>query len=235
MATTAVSLNFAHSIKEIEMSSVWETLSGIDVSEHTEEKNGLTYLSWAWAWGIVKKHYPKATFTKNLYSSANNDCTLPYMIDPAGYSFVSVTVDIDGESQTEVLPVLNHANKAVSQPDSFQVNTALQRCLAKCCAMHGLGHYIYAGEDLPEGVEPTVTVESSTGEKKDIKGMDTVAAVFNTFIPECKDLETLRGFWGINKGAIETLKKGDNKLYEEVLDNFQNHAKKFESEKGEAA
>ena len=70
--------------------------------------------------GHCEKAFPKATFTKNLYSSANNDCTLPYMIDPAGYSFVSVTVDIDGESQTEVLPVLNHANKAVSQPDSFR-------------------------------------------------------------------------------------------------------------------
>ena len=155
--------------------SVWETLSNIDVSEHTEEKNGLTYLSWAWAWGIVKDHYPKATFTKNLYSSANNDCTLPYMIDPAGYAFVSVTIEIDGEAQTEVLPVLNHANKAVSQPDSFQVNTALQRCLAKCCAMHGLGHYIYAGEDLPKGVERKVTIESSDGEKKDVEGLEMVA------------------------------------------------------------
>lgn len=215
------------------MSSVWETLSGIDVSEHTEEKNGLTYLSWAWAWGIVKKHYPTATYDKHLYGGANG--SRAYMLDENGYGFVAVTVTIEEESQTEVMPVLNHANKAVQNPDSFQVNTALQRCLAKCCAMHGLGHYIYAGEDLPEGVEPTVTVESSTGEKKDVKGMSTVAAIFNTFIPECKDLESLRGFWGINKGAIETLKKGDEKLYEEVLENFQSHAKKFETDKGEAA
>jgi hypothetical protein len=215
------------------MSSVWETLSGIDVSEHTEEKNGLTYLSWAWAWGIVKKHYPTATYDKHLYDGTNGKRA--YMLDEGGYGFVAVTVTIEGSEQTEVMPVLNHANKAVQNPDSFQVNTALQRCLAKCCAMHGLGHYIYAGEDLPEGVEPTVTVESSTGEKKDVKGMDTVAAIFNTFIPECKDLESLRGFWGINKGAIETLKKGDEKLYEEVLENFQNHAKKFETDKGEAA
>lgn len=213
--------------------SVWETLSEIDVSEHTEKKGELTYLSWAWAWGIVKKHYPTATYDKHLYDGTNGKRA--YMLDEGGYGFVAVTVTIEGSEQTEVMPVLNHANKAVQNPDSFQVNTALQRCLAKCCAMHGLGHYIYAGEDLPEGVEPTVTVESSTGEKKDVKGMDTVAAIFNTFIPECKDLESLRGFWGINKGAIETLKKGDEKLYEEVLENFQNHAKKFETDKGEAA
>lgn len=216
------------------MSSVWETLSKIDVSEHTEEKNGLTYLSWAWAWGIVKKYYPKATFTKNLYSSANNDCTLPYMIDPAGYAFVSVTVDIDGETQTEILPVLDYANKSVSQPNSFQVNTALQRCLTKCLAFHGLGHYIYAGEDLPEGVEQKVTIESSNGEKKDVEGLSLVAEVFNTFIPECKTVEELRGFWGINKQAIDILKKGDKPLFDTVLKNFTDHKESIEP-KGEAA
>jgi hypothetical protein len=216
------------------MSSVWETLSKIDVSEHTEEKNGLTYLSWAWAWGIVKKYYPKATFTKNLYSSANNDCTLPYMIDPAGYAFVSVTVDIDGETQTEILPVLDYANKSVSQPNSFQVNTALQRCLTKCLAFHGLGHYIYAGEDLPEGVEQKVTIESSNGEKKDVEGLSLVAEVFNTFIPECKTVEELRGFWGINKQAIDILKKGDKPLFDTVLKKFTDHKESIEP-KGEAA
>ena len=216
------------------MSSVWETLSKIDVSEHTEEKNGLTYLSWAWAWGIVNKYYPKATFTKNLYSSANNDCTLPYMIDPAGYAFVSVTVDIDGETQTEILPVLDYANKSVSQPNSFQVNTALQRCLTKCLAFHGLGHYIYAGEDLPEGVEQKVTIESSNGEKKDVEGLSLVAEVFNTFIPECKTVEELRGFWGINKQAIDILKKGDKPLFDTVLKKFTDHKESIEP-KGEAA
>jgi hypothetical protein len=235
MATTAVLLIFVHNIEEFNMSSVWETLSQIDVSEHTEEKNGLTYLSWAWAWGIVKKHYPKTTFTKNLYSSANNDCTLPYMIDPAGYAFVSVTVDIEGETQTEVLPVLNHANKAVSQPDSFQVNTALQRCLTKCLAFHGLGHYIYAGEDLPEGAEQKIVVENSNGNKKEVEGLSTVAEVFNTFIPECKTLKELRAFWGANKNAISALEK-DKTLYDSVLKKFTGYAKTLEAnEKGEAA
>jgi hypothetical protein len=213
------------------MSSVWETLSKVDVSDHTEDKNGLTYLSWAWAWGIVKKHYPTATFRKNLYGSEN--LLIPYMVDTNGYAFVSVTVTIEGEEQTEVLPVLNHANKAVLEPDSFQVNTALQRCLAKCCAMHGLGHYIYAGEDLPEGAVRKVVVEDCKGEKKEVEGVDVVAEVFKTFIPDCDSVDKLRGFWGVNKDAINFLKQNDEKLYNGVLKDFTN--RKEVLEKGDAA
>lgn len=216
------------------MSSVWETLSNIDVNDHTEKKNGLTYLSWAWAWGIVKKHYPEARFEKHMYYNSENGLPQPYMIDTNGYAFVAVTVTIGDEKQSEILPVLNHANKSVQNPDSFQVNTALQRCLAKCCAMHGLGHYIYAGEDLPDGAEKKVVVESSGGERKEVEGLSTVAEVFNTFIPECKTTEELRGFWGMNKSAIEVLKTGDEELYNGVLKKFKEHKENLEP-KGEAA
>ena len=219
------------------MSSVWETLSKIDVSKHTEEKNGLTYLSWAWAWGIVKQHYPLARFQKNLFDSTNTK--MPYMIDPSGFAFVSVTVFIEDEEQTELLPVLDYANKPVANPNSFQVNTALQRCLAKCCAMHGLGHYIYAGEDLPQGVEKTVSVEDAEGNKKDVQGLETLAEVFTTWIPECADIKALRGFWAANKEAIEILQSGDRELYDKVYGMFieksNNLKKKDAKPKGEAA
>ena len=219
------------------MSSVWETLSKIDVSKHTEEKNGLTYLSWAWAWGIVKQHYPLARFQKNLFDSTNTK--MPYMIDPSGFAFVSVTVFIEDEEQTELLPVLDYANKPVANPNSFQVNTALQRCLAKCCAMHGLGHYIYAGEDLPQGVEKTVSVEDAEGNKKDVQGLETLAEVFTTWIPECADIKALRGFWAPNKEAIEILQSGDRELYDMVYGLFierSNALKKKDAKpKGEAA
>ena len=219
------------------MSSVWETLSKIDVSKHTEEKNGLTYLSWAWAWGIVKQHYPLARFQKNLFDSTNTK--MPYMIDPSGFAFVSVTVFIEDEEQTELLPVLDFANKPVANPNSFQVNTALQRCLAKCCAMHGLGHYIYAGEDLPQGVEKTVSVEDAEGNKKDVQGLETLAEVFTTWIPECADIKALRGFWAANKDAIEILENGDKQLYDKVYGMFiekSNKLKKKDAKpKGEAA
>ena len=226
------------------MSSVWETLSKIDVSKHTEEKNGLTYLSWAWAWGIVKQHYPLARFQKNLFDSTNFDLKvtatkMPYMIDPSGFAFVSVTVFIEEEEQTELLPVLDYANKPVANPNSFQVNTALQRCLAKCCAMHGLGHYIYAGEDLPQGVERTVSIEDAEGNKKDVQGLETLAEVFTTWIPECADIKALRGFWAANKDAIEILENGDKQLYDKVYGMFieksNNLKKKDAKPKGEAA
>lgn len=213
------------------MSSTWETLSKIDVSEHTEEKNGLTYLSWAWAWGKVKDNYPKARYVKRIW-----DTELPYTKDDQGYAYVEVTVIIGDEEQSELMPVLDYKNQSVKNPNSFQVNTALQRCLAKCCAMHGLGHYIYAGEDLPQGVEepePEVSIHPADGDPKEAKGYDLISEIFNTFIPECQDVETLRSFWGKNKEALEILKKGNKKLYEKVLGNFTEHSEVLK--KGEAA
>jgi hypothetical protein len=223
------------------MSSVWETLSKVDVSDHTEEKNGLTYLSWAWAWGEVKNNFPQAKYVKHIWSTETYldnpdrpDRGLPYTKDEHGYAYVAVTVRIGDEEQTEIMPVLNYSNKAVQNPDNFQVNTALQRCLAKCCAMHGLGHYIYAGEDLIEGVEQKVTITASDGSTKAVEGLKVVAEVFNAFIPECADLDVLRKFWGQNKEALEILEKGDNDLYQKVLGNFTAHSKTLKP-KGEAA
>ena len=124
--------------------SVWETLSRIDVNEHTEDKGGLTYLSWAWAWGICKDHYPDATFIKHT-----NCIDFPCFKDDNGFAFVKVTVTIQGESVTEFLPVLDFRNAPIENPNAFAVNTALQRCLTKCLAYFGLGHYIFSGEDTP--------------------------------------------------------------------------------------
>jgi hypothetical protein len=100
--------------------------------------------------------------------------------------------------------------------------------------MHGLGHYIYAGEDLPAGVEKKIVIESSEGKKEEVEGVSLAANVFNTFIPECKTTDELRGFWGMNKSAIDALKNGDESLYNNVLKNFKAHAEKLEP-KGEAA
>jgi|TARA_Y100000114_G_C11759910_1_gene328968 hypothetical protein len=220
------------------MSSIWETLSKVDVSEHTEKKNGLTYLSWAWAWGKVKDHYPNASFHKHMFGNIEGEKCLPYTCDEHGFAYVMVTINIEDQHLTEVYPVLDYRNKAVQNPDSFQVNSALQRCLAKCCAMHGLGHYIYAGEDLPQGNgvdhDVKVTVESHDGKENVVEGLDLVAEVFETFIPECTDVDTLRGFWGKNKDALDILKKGDEKLYQKVLGNFTARSEMLKK-KGEAA
>jgi hypothetical protein len=116
----------------------------INVNEHTEKKNGLTYLSWAWAWAEVLKLDPQATWK---LSGDHYPCH--FFQD--GTAMVTVEVTIKGHAKHAVLPVMDHRNKAIKNPDAFAINTAIQRCLAKAIAMHGLGLYIYAGEDLPEG------------------------------------------------------------------------------------
>lgn len=124
--------------------STWEVLSQVDCSEHIEQKGGFNYLSWAWAWGILMEHCPDATFENHL-----NENGYPCFFDSEGYGIVRVTLCINGKCHTEDFPVLDYRNKAIQNPDSFSVNTALKRCLVKCMAYFGLGHYIYAGEDTP--------------------------------------------------------------------------------------
>ena len=118
--------------------SVWQTLSSINVNDHTESKGNLTYLSWAWAWAVTKEHYPEAT-----YAFLANE------IHADGTMTVHCIVSIETVNHEMWLPVMDHKNKAVSNPNAFQINTAKMRCLTKGLSMHGLGSYIYAGEDLP--------------------------------------------------------------------------------------
>lgn len=136
--------------------SVWGVLSNIDCSEHTEEKNGLTYLSWAWAYKILKDNYPETKVTKHWfdYGGPTNETVpahrLPYAMDRNGWAYVMVTININGEDATETMPVLNYSNKPVQKPNAFEVNTALQRTLAKAAALHGLAINLYTGEDLSQ-------------------------------------------------------------------------------------
>lgn len=122
-------------------------LNAINVNDKTEKKNGLTYLSWAWAWGEIKKRYPDATYT--IYENASG---LNYHTD-GRTCWVKTGVTVAGIEHIEYLPVMDHRNKSipVNAVTSFDVNKAIQRSLTKACARHGLGLYIYAGEDLPEG------------------------------------------------------------------------------------
>lgn len=116
----------------------------INVNGHTERKGNLTYLSWAWAWAEVLKIDPSARWTAHEWADR------PAMFLPDGSAMVKVSVEIKGDIKTCVLPVMDNRNRAIQNPDAFAVNTAMMRCLAKAIAMHGLGLYIYAGEDLPE-------------------------------------------------------------------------------------
>lgn len=124
----------------------FKQLNSINCNDKTEKKNGLTYLAWAYAWGEVKKLFPDSTYT--IYENANGWF---YHTD-GNTCWVKTGVTINGIEHIEYLPVMDYKNRSipVDQVTSFDVNKAIQRSLTKAVARHGLGLYIYAGEDLPE-------------------------------------------------------------------------------------
>lgn len=121
-------------------------LNNINVSGKTEKKNGLTYLSWAWAWGEIKKIHPDAFYT--IYENAQG---WPYHTD-GRTAWVKTGVTVDGLEHIEYLPIMDFKNKSIPVENitSTDVNKTIQRSLTKAVARHGLGLYVYAGEDLPE-------------------------------------------------------------------------------------
>ena len=120
-----------------------EMLLKKNVNEHVEKKNGLSYLSWAWAWAEALKADPKASFRVEMF-----DCKCYMEIN--GTAMVFVTVTMFDKPMTCQLPVMDYRNKAIPNPDAFAVNTAIMRCMTKALALHGLGLYLYSGEDVPE-------------------------------------------------------------------------------------
>ena len=133
----------------MEQLDVFNTLNKIDVSRYVEKKNGLSYLSWANAWAEVKKIYPTASYV--IYENTlPNGYVVNYFTD-GKTCYVKTGVIIDGLEHIEELPVMDYKNKSIpfESVTSFDVNKAIQRSLTKAVARHGLGLYIYAGEDLP--------------------------------------------------------------------------------------
>jgi len=120
-----------------------EMLLKKNVNEHVEKKNGLSYLSWAWAWAEALKADPTANYKIEMF---NCKC---YM-EINGTAMVFVTVTMFDKPMTCQLPVMDYRNKAILNPDAFAVNTAIMRCMTKALALHGLGLYLYSGEDVPE-------------------------------------------------------------------------------------
>jgi len=117
-------------------------LSKIDVSEHIEKKGKFSYLSWAWAVDQLRKKHPDATWEVIRFNG------MPYMNTECGF-FVEVAVTVNGITLSQIHPVLDNSNRPIAKPNAFQINTSIQRCLVKAIALHGLGLYVYAGEDLP--------------------------------------------------------------------------------------
>lgn len=159
--------------------SVFQVLNSINCNEHTESKNGLTYLSWAWAWQMVKQNFPDATYT--IYENKDG---LLYHTD-GKTAWVKTGVTINGLEHIEYLPVMDFKNKSipVDQLTSFEVNKAVQRSLTKACARHGLGLYIYAGEDLPDN-------DTKPAPKLNEKEQEDLALAIDE-IKHCKSIDEL--------------------------------------------
>lgn len=184
--------------------SVFATLNALDVNEHTEKKNGLTYLSWAWAWAKVKELYPDANYEVRHWDGK------PFFYDEVLGYMVETTVTIIGQTMSMWLPVMDSKNKAqkshpytyivyykggkseektVEAATMFDINTAIMRCLTKNLAMFGLGLYIYAGEDLPEEVVKQAKEAATAAATADLtKAIEEVKAT--------KSREEINAVWG---------------------------------------
>ena len=157
--------------------SIFATLFAVDCSNRTEKKNGLTYLSWAFAWAEVKKRYPGATYT--IYENKDG---WNYFTD-GKTCWVKTGVTIEGLEHIEYLPIMDYRNASIplEKVTSFDVNKAIQRSLTKAVARHGLGLYIYAGEDLPE---------SASGESTSVSLQDAL-----DYTESCQTIDALNEGW----------------------------------------
>jgi hypothetical protein len=191
--------------------SVFETLNSINVSDKIEKKGNLSYLSWAWAWAELKKHYPTSTYT--IYENADG---LNYHHD-GKTAWVKTGVTINEMENIEYLPVMNNRNKSipVGQITSFDVNSSIQRSLTKAIARHGLGLYVYAGEDLPQDSAP----------EKSIKPKNTITEI--TLNIDDGNWEKVMNFVAHNKGKglryIVDKLSTKYKIKEEVKKEIQKH------------
>ena len=222
--------------------ATYNELRKINVNEHTEKKNGLTYLSWAWAWSEVLKVDPTANYEVEQFPHPDDARrTLPYQ-ELGGSCMVWVSVTMFGKTVKVQLPVLDYRNKCIAAPNAFEINTSIMRCLTKGIAMHGLGLYIYAGEDLPMDAEPVTVkpVDQKTGEIKGEVQMDSGNADANAklfadgmiqFSTLVKDVKDLNSYWKANQGQLDKLKVSHPDLYENVRNTFANIKAKFSQPK----
>jgi hypothetical protein len=145
------------------MDNYFERLNRINVSEHIERKGGFAYLSWPYAVAQLRLADPAASWEVRRFDA------LPFLRTETGY-FVEVAVTVQGITLSQIHPVLDGKNRPLAEPTAFDINTSIQRCLVKAIALHGLGLYVYAGEDLPDGetaapTPPKAPVASITGGK----------------------------------------------------------------------
>lgn len=242
--------------------SVWNSLSEKDLSKRIETKDyvsskgkpySLSYISWSWAWGELKKSYPDASY------EVHDNITYP-----DNTVEVRVSVTIKGQTHMMWLPVMDYKNDAKKNPTSKDISDSRMRCLAKAIAMHGLGHYVYAGEDVPEGNAETPQSEGKAKEEVDpiqeatptpppppkppydstkddfmAKGIieidldevkkegdwSMLTDAFHQLIDAHESINTLMKLWNNNKEARKLLKRKRPNDYQEVYEAFENRGK----------
>jgi len=204
--------------------SVWDKLSKIDLSSQTEKKMNLTYLSWAWAWGVLMENYPEATY--NFYQA---DDGTPFCRYPNGTAEVRCRVQI-GELQREMsLAVMDNRSNSVAEPSSTDVNNAKMRCLVKCLAMYGLGHYIYAGEDLPQDAKAEIKPKAESKPKAEPKTepeehdegwANSIIEALKIAIASNETKDGLNSVFKGNKPYIDVIEEKHPAKYKELLGLF---------------
>ena len=211
--------HFDSSDPRAEYGEIWKTLASIDVSDQIKKKGNLSYLSWAWAWGRLMDHYPDASYVF-LPEENVNETTM-----------VTCKVWIGSCQRTMWLPVMDNRNNAIVQPGARDISDARMRCLVKCLAMFGLGHYIYAGEDLPQdtsATKPAGPIEKAAPERTeaDIERERAVKLTILTFLEDIEDTDDLRVYWSKNAETLKDMSRSNPEFYEEILGKFK--AKKAE-------
>jgi hypothetical protein len=220
--------------------TVWDELSQVDCSEHTEKKGKLTYLSWAWAWGMMMEHYPNAQYSFQAFKDAN-EILQDTMFYPDGSASVHVTVNIDELTRSMWLSVMDYKNNAISNPNSRQISDSKMRCLVKCIAMFGLGHYVYAGEDLPppsdDEKEPEQAEEETkvTEEELPVNYEKFSESLIETATKMEETVSGLESLWKSNKDTIKELKAKDEELYQKLVRSFAERRSQMENATEEVA
>ena len=198
-----------------EKKSTFAVLNAINCNEHTEKKNGLTYLSWAWAWGIAKTYFPEAQYT--IYDNPDG---WNYWTD-GRTCWVKTGVTIAGQEYIEELPVMDSRNRSLplDAVTSFEVNKAIQRSLTKALARHGLGLYIYAGEDLPDATDET---EAKPAPKKAARKPLTDEQYWTIVANEGQGNLTKLG-WPYRTAWIENYKPSDEEIakFDHDVENYR--------------
>jgi len=197
----------------------------VDVSKFTEKKQGLTYLSWAHAWAHALKIDPSANFIVHTFEGK------PYM-DVNGTGMVWVGVMIGGNTRTCWLPIMDHRNKPIQNPDAFQVNTSIMRCLTKCLAMFGLGLNVYAGEDLPldldqeskpeqkEEIKERPKAETPKVSKEDNTKLILAADGLIEYLSVQTTESALKSYWKSNQELLDEIKAKSPDLFDIVRSKF---------------